>query len=134
MSRYSSRKRRKDFLGWLLILMSLVAVGFFVYLYHGATSSSVALNSDTFCPEKGPHSITVVLIDTTDPLDAVQKESVQKQLEDIKNSVPRYGEIALFTVRVSGDTLLSPKLTLCNPGRGADISPISGNPTLVDKR
>jgi hypothetical protein len=134
MSRTSRRKRRQDFLGWLLILVSFLAVAGFVYFYHGAVSRAVLLNPDNMCPQAGPHSITVVLIDMTDPLDAVQHEDVRKQLEDIKDSVPRYGEIELFTVAPAGGTLLSPKLVACNPGRGSEINPMYGNPTFVEKR
>jgi hypothetical protein len=134
MSRVSRRKRRRDFIGWMLILFSLVSIGGLAYVYHGTMSRTVALNPDNMCPQTGPHSITVVLIDTTDPLDPVQHEDVRKQLEDIKDDVPRYGEIELFTVASSGDALLSPKLAVCNPGRGSDIDPMYGNPALVEKR
>jgi hypothetical protein len=134
MSRVSRRKRRQDFIGWMLIVFALVAIGGLAYVYHAATSHAVALNPDNMCPQSGPHSITVVLIDTTDPLDPVQHEDVRKQLEDIKDDVPRYGEIELFTVAPASDALLSAKLAACNPGRGSDIDPIYGNPALVEKR
>jgi hypothetical protein len=133
MSRVSRRKRRQDFIGWMLIVFSLVAIGGLVYVYYAATSHAVALNPDNMCPQTGPRSITVVLIDTTDPLDPVQHKDVRKQLEDIKDDVPRYGKIELFTVAPAGDALLGAKLAACNPGRSSDISPWYGNPALVEK-
>jgi len=134
MSPAKRRKRRQDFLGWLMISLSVIAVAVIAYLYQSVRSREVPLNPSDMCPQTGPHSITVVLVDATDPLSIVQKMAVEKELEDLKNGVPRYGEIELFAVTPSGHTLLNPRLTACNPGRGKEINPMYGNPTLVERR
>ena len=134
MSRGSRRKRREDRFGGLLILFVVIAVLAGAYFYYQAMSREMPLNPDNMCPKDGPHSIAVVLIDATDPLDAVQREDVSKLLDDIKNNIPRYGEIELFTVAPSDGSLLVPELAVCNPGRGTDTSELYGNPRLMEKR
>ncbi len=136
MNQRARRKRRKDLLGALFLVLAVLAVLTAIYLYQRLSSGAVAFDRLTLCPVDGPRSLTVVLVDTTDPLDAVQKEDVSKRLDDIKEKdVPRWGELELFTVRPTpADRLLRPELTVCNPGRGSEISPFYGNPALVEKR
>jgi len=121
-------------LGVLFLIIAVLAVLVVGYLYRRLSSERVAFDPETLCPLDGPKSLTVVLIDTTDPLDGVQKEDVKKRLEDIKDTMPKWGELQLFTVGSSGSRMLQPELTVCNPGRGSEINPLYGNPALIEKR
>jgi hypothetical protein len=134
MKVYTRRKRRKDIWGAVLLALSLLAVLVGVYFYYRLSSSVIAVDRQTLCPADGPRSLTVVLIDMTDPLSAIQMQDVSTRLDQIKNKVPRWGEIELFTVGPIGNGLHRPDLTLCNPGNGSQVSSIYGNPGLAKKR
>ena len=128
------RKWAEDRLGIALIVLVVLAfvgggVGYF-YLQK----TWVALDEMTLCPKEGARALTVVLVDRTDPLTTVQREALRKRLEKVKDSVPRYGALKVYSVGPIGETLLHPVVDLCNPGRGEDVDPAVGNPRLVERR
>jgi hypothetical protein len=128
------RKRAQDRLGVALIVVValLIAGGVAGYVYLEQTR--VALDETTLCPKDGARSLTVVLVDRTDPLTTVQRTALRKRLEEIKDGVARYGALQIYSVEPIGETLLRPVVDLCNPGRGADIDPKFGNPGLVERK
>ncbi|MGH7842466.1 MAG: hypothetical protein ACREQT_13230 [Candidatus Binataceae bacterium] len=134
MSNRSRRKQRADRIGILLLTAVAIVVVSLVYLIHRLNSSKVTMDSTTFCPQDGLRSITAVLLDTTDALDAVQRASVIQRLDSIKESMPRWGELELFSVAATGDQLLDVKLKVCNPGRAEDIDPLYGNRRLFSRK
>jgi hypothetical protein len=89
---------------------------------------------DDLCPAQGEDSLTVVLVDLTDPLSVAQKQDLTNQLERIRNGVPKYGRITLYKVAATDKDLLRPVLDLCNPGDGSDVSEGTGNPKAVHER
>lgn len=89
-----------------------------------------------------PASLTVILIDTTDPLDAVQKQDIEDKIKPLlqdrtptnRQGTPTHGEVMLFTIQPVGDSLLRPQALACNPGSGAGQSQWTGNPRLMQRR
>jgi hypothetical protein len=128
------RKTTQDRLGRLImagiVLVALAVGGAYAWVVH----TTPDLDTATLCPAVGPVSLTVVLLDTTDPLTPVQREALNNRLENIKADVPKHGAIALYSVVPSGRDVLRPEIMLCNPGRGSEVSSIAGNPRLVEKR
>jgi hypothetical protein len=106
-----------------------------------AVSSRVSAGSGrpvdpaTGCPKNGTYSaISVVLLDTMDPISPVQQEIVQKKLDEFAAGLPRYGKLEVFLVRSSSDRLIDPLLQVCNPGRASDTNEWTGTPRLLEKR
>ncbi|KPF78328.1 hypothetical protein IP88_04010 [alpha proteobacterium AAP81b] len=63
-----------------------------------------------------------------------QRQDFLNQLEELKNSIKRYGQLTVVRVEQIGDRLLVPVLTRCSPGTARDIDPIKGNPDKVQKQ
>ncbi len=130
----SRRKQRADLLGWMLLVGVGAIVVLVFWLYFRVASARPHFDQVTNCPTDGPRSLTVVLLDATDSLDVIQRTDILQHLEDIKDKIPRYGELELFTVVPAGDHLLSAQFAACNPGHGAEINQIYENPTMAEKR
>jgi hypothetical protein len=130
-----SRKRARDRRGGWLIAVALIITAAFIVSYVLLRRQQVSVNAETLCPRSGPHSLTVLLIDQTDPLTAIQQQDLRSRLEAIKDQLERYGGIAVYAIGPLGPDMLRPVAPLiCNPGRGDEINPIIGNPTLIERQ
>lgn len=116
-------------LGVVLIAV-LTGIGWF---WFRATGAFVEIDEATLCPTKGITAQTVVLLDTTDALSRVTQSEVLNKLNDLTASLPRGGLIDIRVLNADPDKTAS-ILTLCNPGSGADIDPMIGNPDLAKRR
>src|SRR3546814_5040552 len=94
--------------GIVIILLVLVAVAGIGGAYWYVDSGRVALDKVTYCPQDGAHSLTVVLLDRTDPLTTVQRAALRGRLEEVKQAVPRYGALTIYSVGPIGAALLRP--------------------------
>jgi hypothetical protein len=121
-------------LGVLLVIGVCVSVGALLWFVYLAKSSTLSRDSGTLCPTNGPESVTAVLIDATDPLNPVQQADIQRRLDDLKDEIPKNGELDLYTVRATAHELLRPELTVCNPGRGSKVRPFIGNQKRTEER
>lgn len=101
--------------------------------YIGIASSRPKLDPETLCPAK-PASVTVLLVDVTDPMNAPQRQDFANQLERLKNSIPRYGKLIVTKVGGGPDGLLSPVIVRCNPGTAADENEATGAPAKLQKQ
>lgn len=126
-------KRAQDRLGIALIVLVTLAVAGGGTGYFYLQQTRVALEETTLCPKDGAHTLTVVLVDRTDPLTTIQQAALRQRLEEIKDGIAQYGALQIYSVEPIGETLLRPVVDLCNPGRGADIDPAIGNPRLVEQ-
>lgn len=109
-----------------------------VILVVGATYFTVAsshrrLDPETLCPAAA-ESVTVLLVDVTDPMNAAQRQDFANQLAKLKNSIPRYGKLIVTKVDATRDSLLVPVITRCNPGTANDVSAATGDPGAVQKQ
>ncbi len=134
MSRYRRRSGRNsrgrgrrhsgpnlNWLGALMILVVVIAVGIVGYFYITFQENHLVLDED-FCPTNRPaNSLTVIMIDRTDPIAPIQQAAVRVRLNDIKASIPRYGEIQVYSVGSVEEEVLTPIVRLCNPGGPSDI-------------
>ena len=131
--RRRQRAKNRTGLSLIIVMLGVLAVLFTTYIV--IKQQHVKLNEETLCPTDGPHELTVILIDRTDPLTTVQRADLRKHLDNLKNQIVRYGGIALYTVAPIGNELLQPEGQLiCNPGRGKDIDPKIGNPRLIEQQ
>jgi hypothetical protein len=112
-----------------LVIAAVLVVG---SLYFWAASSRRALD-EQLCPTT-PDSVTVLLVDVTDPMNMAQRQDFENQLTKLKNSIPRYGKLIVAKVDATADRLLAPVITRCNPGTADDVSSATGDPASVQKQ
>ncbi len=109
--------------------LALLLIGF---IYFRAVLAHQSLDEETLCPPD-PTSVTVLLVDVTDPMNLPQRQDFLNQLEKLRSSIPRYGKLVVAKVDPVSDRLLDPVITRCNPGTSADVSELTGNKQAVQK-
>jgi hypothetical protein len=135
--RTRTRSVRKGDLGKLVAAVALVVATAFaasagLYLWLTAPRPP-ARDQTTFCPTDGPRAITVMLLDTSDPLPEATKEDATRRLTDIADGLPEY---ALLDIRILDPASPAGRQVffLCNPGDGRGLNEFTGNPRLAQKR
>lgn len=118
--------------GWLKIVGVVVAVGLIGFAYVGVMNSTKPLDDETLCPTS-PSSVTVLLVDVTDPMTTAQKQDFRNQLNRLRSAIPRYGQLIITKVDSSSSELLRPVIVRCNPGTADDVNDLTGNPSGVQK-
>lgn len=129
----SRRKERETLLGIFLILFVIAVVLAVGFVFWRVTSDRKALDDMTLCPPD-PVSLTVLLVDVTDPMTIPQRQDFMNQLAKMKNSIPRYGKLVVVKVDSTEANLLEPVIVRCNPGTAADVSDTTGNPVALQRR
>jgi flagellar basal body-associated protein FliL len=134
-SKSSAHKRTKNegrtaFIKILSVIVVVVLVG---GIYFTVSSSRRTLDATTSCPAT-VDSVTVLLVDVTDPMNTAQRQDFNNQLIKLKNSIPRYGQLIVTKVDATGEDLLRPIITRCNPGTAKDVSSSTGDPAAVQKQ
>jgi hypothetical protein len=98
-------------------------------------SAAVPTDATTLCPTKRPPSeITVILLDVSDKFSEPQRISIQNHLSRVRDSIPRFGLVEVYTVDRLRRRVTEPVIHVCNPGTGEDLSRIYQNPDLARKR
>jgi hypothetical protein len=116
-----------------LVALTLLGIGTAFYL----KSESVAVPTDpaTLCPAKRPPSeVDVVLLDVSDKFSEPQRLQIQNHLGRIRDSIPRFGLVEVYTVDRLRRRVTEPVVHVCNPGTGSDLSRIYQNPELARKK
>lgn len=134
LSRRAQERRNRDRWGSLiLILIALALVGVLGgggwYLYTRDRIDPV-----TFCPEKGPKAVTAVLLDLSDPMNAVQQTALLNRLAEVKNALSEGMKLAYFTLWTTEKDVLHPEIELCSPGTGDELNPLIANPKMAKRR
>jgi hypothetical protein len=116
----------------LLTFFALLGSTVGVYVWTTAARPLVR-DQTTFCPLEGWKAITVMLLDTSDPLPKPTTDEVTKLLTDIVDDLPEY---ALLEVRILDPAFGAGRLvfSLCNPGDGRGLNEFTGNPILAKRR
>jgi hypothetical protein len=119
--------------GAAVVAAALVGVG--VWLSWKSHSVTVPTDAATLCPTRSPPAdITVILLDVSDQFSDPQRIQIQNHLSRLRDSIPRFGLVEVYTVAQLRRRVTEPVLHLCNPGTGADLSRIYQNPELAKKR
>ena len=119
----------------LLAVLCVIVAGI-GYIYFHLEMNVRPTDSVTFCPtdEKGPHSITAILIDLTDPFNITQQAALKDRLNDLKDHASKYDLLEVYSVEPTQTQLLQPKFSMCSPGRGEDTNDWIGNPRMIEER
>lgn len=133
LSQVEKRRNQEQRKGVFLIVVVAIAVIGVAAAYFAAVDNQRVLDPTTLCPQD-PSSVTVLLVDVTDPMNLPQQQDFLNQLTKLKNSIPRFGQLTVMRVDSTGETLLTPIITRCSPGTGSDTDDIKGNPQKVQKQ
>jgi len=116
-----------------LLLVFLLGAGFAFFIK--GESRLVPTDSATLCPTRRPPSeIVVILLDVSDQFSEPQRLQIQHHLARIRDSIPRFGLVEVYTVDRLGRRVTEHETHLCNPGAGDDLSQIYQNPELARKK
>ncbi|QRM35448.1 hypothetical protein [Microvirga sp. VF16] len=137
-SRSSRSRRRGDEGGGLhavgigIFALTLLGCGILVYIWMTSKTPPI-LDSATLCPPEGPHSATVILLDSSDALPGVTRQELLTYLVDTAEAMPEHGllEIRRLSQDAPGGSTVFSK---CSPGTGDGDSVITTNPELRRKR
>jgi hypothetical protein len=129
----SQRAAEETRKGWVKIVGVLAVVGVIATTFIVVSRSNRSLDTETLCPTT-PSSVTVLLVDVTDPMTVAQRQDFQNQLTKLRNSIPRYGKLIVAKVDSTSQTLLKPVIVRCNPGTADDVSDWTGDPKGVQKQ
>lgn len=129
-ARRNSEQSRK---AWILIVVVGIIVAAFSGVFFTLKSKQRVLDQVTLCPPD-PDSLTVLLVDVTDPMNLAQRQDFLNQLERLRNSIPRYGKLSIVKVDATSSRLLSPVIERCNPGTAADAGELTGNPRALQEK
>ncbi len=123
---------RKHVLGGALTVLALSVLAAGAYVY-ATVARPPALDRTSLCPVDGPHSVSVVLLDSTDEIPDIAKREIRTMLVDKAETLPTYEllEIRLLDPKLAGGRLIFSK---CNPGDGSDLSEYTSNPRLAKQR
>lgn len=123
------RKRAKDRQGVALIVASIaVALGIGVAM---AALQPKPYDEATLCPSETLPQRTLVLVDRSDAL--IGPDRVRRLIESAESKLPVHGRLSVYQIGQDGGTIGDAMFDLCNPGRGAQVSPIYRNPRRVQE-
>jgi hypothetical protein len=129
----NARTRQGNLLGFLLIVGVFCVIAVVGSAYFWLANNQVKLD-EAFCPKDGATSLTAVLIDRTDVVNEVQQADLRAHLEVLRDTIPRQGRLAVYTLSDEPGAARVPAFALCNPGSGDDLSPWIANPELARRR
>ena len=138
MSRRSLRTSNRDknkALGWILGSIGIAIIIGIIWAY--VVQSLVKREADraTGCPKDRYDSVTVVLVDLTDPINPIQSAALHNALLRVKTEIPKFGRLEIYPLTPITMSAIEPLFMGCSPGSGHDIdSSLYGNPELADRR
>jgi hypothetical protein len=119
---------------WLLTASAIAVFAVGTFVVRGLLTQ-VALDTETLCPKKSlPAAQIAVLLDVTDTLNEVQRESVLRSFENLQESLGTQAQLSLYALRAPAKSHLQPEVRLCNPGSGEGASWLWENPEKIQRR
>lgn len=124
--------RKKDVLGYMIILSLLVLVSGAFYARSAILGSRPQLDEDTLCPiGKELLAHTVLLVDRTDPLTKEQTTRLFDLIRRIRRGLTEYEEFSIFLITENQISIAEPYFSLCAPPQGDQASPWHQNPRKI---
>jgi len=121
----------------LLVLVTVIAVAALggVSWFAFGPSPYDGIDTKTFCRKGDGGSLTVVLLDTSDPLTPQQNERLLNALNHVRESVPRFDRIVLFALDDhSPSGVTGPLVDACNPGNAQETDKFRENARILSKK
>ena len=130
----SGRRSRDLWIGIPLIVLAIALIAGLIGTYAFLAQNRPTLDADTGCPITGPSAVTAILFDRTDPINDKQKLFIQNKLDALREATRKYEQVDTYSLEDQGDNVVRPLQRLCDPGRGTDVSSLTGNPKLLHER
>jgi hypothetical protein len=116
-------------------LLGVTLLGIGTTFYLKSQSAAVPTDPATLCPTKRqPADISVILLDVSDRFSEPQRIQIQNHLTRLRDSIPRFGLVEVYTVDRFRRRVTEPVVHVCNPGTGSDLNRIYQNPDLAKKK
>jgi len=123
------RKAYRILIGCGIFIVGLIS------LYAWASSSIVKLDPESLCPKGRPIvDHTIILIDRTDPIPEHIVETIFREINGIKEYLPKYALLSIYQINSESAEIMAPEFCLCNPGNGDDESFLYKNPAQIHAR
>jgi hypothetical protein len=126
------RKRGEAVGAFRNVAIVIALVGLVGFFYFRSVLAHRSLDPETLCPSQAD-SLTVLLVDVTDPMNLPQRQDFLNQLDRLTDQIPRYGKLVIAKVDPVSNRLLEPIITRCNPGSARDVTDVDGNPQKLEK-
>jgi hypothetical protein len=133
-SRRANRGRNDFRRGAPIVVIAVLLLAGLIGAYAFVAGSRDDLDPETLCPTSGPSAITAILFDRTDTINEKQKLYLTNKLDGFRERIQKFEEIDTYSLEDQGDNVVRPLLRICNPGRGTDVSSLTGNPKLLWER
>lgn len=126
--------RRDALVGAFFGIIGLAAIGLLIWGSLWSSKSRIELDADTNCPVRGPSAVHVILIDRSDPITPQQGQQI-RQIFDSYFAKARTGErFDLYVASGDAVNVLTPVASVCSPGRGDQVSELTANPQMVQRK
>ncbi len=129
-SRSKKHRSSNSVLVWALLVLLLIAVGAIGAVIYYYVDNAPTYNEATLCPQSGPTSSMVILLDLTDPVTATQSRTLYRLLHEHVDAAPAGTLISVGVVSESSSEW-GAQFSRCKPETGADASVIYQNPRLI---
>jgi len=97
--------------------------------------AAISIEPKSLCPAKRPPSeIEVLLLDVSDRFSEPQRLQLQNRLVRLRDSIPQFGLVEVYTVDRLSRRVTEPVAHLCNPGTGDNLNKVYQNPELARKK
>ena len=127
MSKRSRRKKTNNTLPIAIIGLVLVLLAVFSYQYAQMVEATIQTDSTSNCRSDGffPRD-TVILLDATEAVSQAQFEDLSNRVELVVRDSITHERFTIYFLRDEPERF-QPKLVVCNPGTGANLSAATNN-------
>ena len=110
----SKKVKKKNAIGVLLLLFASIAIAGALAAYAYVVVTKDVLDARN-CSTNGPASLTVVLIDATDPFEQRQLENIRQGIVGLVRDLKQNDEVHIYTLRPDGKRIRQPDFDQCKP-------------------
>lgn len=117
---------RRPRLGGNENIAGAIIISFVLFIVLGAIAGFwyFSLNTQSVCQPDTPGPLLIVLVDATDDIPPVHRDSAIDYVRRLIEQAPRGARVSLFQLNEDENNPVTSILSLCNSGRGRDVSPL----------
>lgn len=129
--RRQRQERRDRIQNWGLGTVGAILLAALAFGLWWVNARQVPIDEATNCPRVGPRAVHALLIDQSDPISPQQAERVRQEMARLR-AESNFGErIDVYVMEGDVQNLLTPVLSLCNPGNPREANPLYENPEQI---
>jgi len=139
MSYYRKSKKNRnndEEIPWLIVvpvgITIVLTVAMFLAFYYSKKAVVDNIDKETFCEKENIKQKTIILIDTSDKLNPIQKTSLNERLWNYVSNLDKNNhQILIFSVENIRDKNMEPILKICNPGDEKNANSLFENKKII---